>query len=320
MSFVPTSPLAKRASWRRRASLLAGAVLVPLALAEAALRIVDPGHYRLLAARERFSATILRPLPELLTSRLVPGVHTGFLGHEVVLNSRGLRNPEVALPRPSDVYRILVVGDSVPFGWGVAETECFPRRLEGLLRSVPRADGRRYEIVNASCPGWGLGDAFLYLRDEGFALAPDLVLHVLFGNDVQAAPQPVALLPAALRHSYTLRWFEGLLQKLSGQWEPDPATAIRDDKLRTALDVLAGACAPRGTPYVLLDTVDVDAPEVAEHCRKRGIPRLAVHLSAGWVAAHQIHAVDFHPDAAGHREIAERALPQLVQILNQLPR
>ncbi len=72
---------------------------------------------------------------------------------EVQTDHLGLRNPRARSGRNPD-RRIIVLGDSYAFGWGVQEEETFPRQLERMI-------GERYpdvlvEVVNAGVPGYGL--------------------------------------------------------------------------------------------------------------------------------------------------------------------
>ena len=71
-------------------------------------------------------------------------------------------------PRASR-FRILCIGDSVTFGWGVEEGESWPRRLEAEL-----AD--RVEVVNAGVPGLGLNGIGAYLSRVAPQFSPDGVL------------------------------------------------------------------------------------------------------------------------------------------------
>lgn len=95
-------------------------------------------------------------------------------------NALGLRGPEAALAAPEGVARVLVVGDSFAFGYGVEDEESFPRRLEARWR----VEGRAVEVLNAGVPGYSADHHLVYLRERGFALAPDLLLVALCENDV----------------------------------------------------------------------------------------------------------------------------------------
>lgn len=98
------------------------------------------------------------------------------------INALGLRGPAVAPEKPPGVYRVLVVGDSFAFGWGVEDEEALPARLAELLTAPPGAE--RVEVLNAGVAGWSAAHYWLYLRERGFALDPDLVLLVPSENDL----------------------------------------------------------------------------------------------------------------------------------------
>jgi hypothetical protein len=75
--------------------------------------------------------------------RLRPGA-TGYMTPEKELlyriNAQGFRDRERVRPKPSGMYRILVLGDSVTFGFGVQPEESFTRLLEAELKErVPEA-------------------------------------------------------------------------------------------------------------------------------------------------------------------------------------
>jgi lysophospholipase L1-like esterase len=71
----------------------------------------------------------------------------------VQTNRLGLRSPEI-VTTDTTATRILILGDSYAFGWGVAESEAFPRLLEDLARS--RYPSNRIEVINAGMPGYGV--------------------------------------------------------------------------------------------------------------------------------------------------------------------
>jgi hypothetical protein len=100
---------------------------------------------------------------------------------QVTTNSLGLRGPEVVVPRPSGTYRILALGDSFSFGWGVAFEDAWDIRM---ARELQATDGRSVEVVIAGVPGWSLPQEFIFLEQHGFELEPDLVLWQLCSNDL----------------------------------------------------------------------------------------------------------------------------------------
>ena len=89
-------------------------------------------------------------------------------------NEWGMRSPPIAIPKPRDTTRILVVGDSIVFGWGVVEEKTFIRLTENALRQ--QFPGKTIEIINAGLPASGLGYEYLFLKEYLDRLDPDIVI------------------------------------------------------------------------------------------------------------------------------------------------
>ena len=130
-----------------------------------------------------FGAEIL-PQPDLyvadleLGKRMRPGWEGGEFEAPVVINSKGLRNPEIPYQKPAGVYRILALGDSWTFGFRMNEPDAYPRQLERDLneRAVARGYLSRFEVINAGVIGYSTDQEAAYLRVEGWKYQPDLVL------------------------------------------------------------------------------------------------------------------------------------------------
>ena len=76
-----------------------------------------------------------------------PDTDDFLMGVPVTINSLGLRDDEVSVPKPEGVVRILMLGDSVTFGWGVLQEDTISAQLEVLLNATPGAT--RVEVVNS---------------------------------------------------------------------------------------------------------------------------------------------------------------------------
>lgn len=118
---------------------------------------------------------------------LSPGFDGLFVRPEyqtpVHVNRLGLRGPE---PRPHgpDTFRILALGDSFTWGYGVAEDDGWPRLLEALLRERYRE--RDVQVLNGGVPGFGTDEELAFLASRGELLRPDLVITMFFaGNDFE---------------------------------------------------------------------------------------------------------------------------------------
>ena len=95
--------------------------------------------------------------------------------HPVHINSRGTRGPEFQLPKPPGTFRILSLGDSKTFGWGVSEADTYSARLERLLQEHA-GPGTKIEVINAGCNAWSYPQMRFYFRDIGLQYQPDLIL------------------------------------------------------------------------------------------------------------------------------------------------
>jgi lysophospholipase L1-like esterase len=92
----------------------------------------------------------------------------------VSTNSLGLRDNEIDFSRP----RILCLGDSFTFGFGVENDETFCARLEARF-------GGRYDVVNAGFAGGSSPDAYaLWLSRRFDEVRPALIICSLFQNDL----------------------------------------------------------------------------------------------------------------------------------------
>lgn len=114
--------------------------------------------------------------------RLRPNSEDAYGGVVVKINSKGLRGPELDYAKPSDVIRILYLGDSVTFGYGLGSyKETFPYLIETVLE-----DRLAYEIetINAGVGGYSPWQEFVYLASEGTKYDPDLLVVSFVLNDV----------------------------------------------------------------------------------------------------------------------------------------
>ena len=103
-----------------------------------------------------------------------PGAVALVEGQRTSINAAGQRGTLHANARTPGRPRLLMIGDSVAFGFGVADEQTFSADLE--------SDG--YEVVNLAVPGYGTDQALLRLEREGAAYRPDLVLlHFCLQND-----------------------------------------------------------------------------------------------------------------------------------------
>lgn len=173
----------KYGRFSRRISTLSittlGVLLTGLLMAEATVRIFAPRPVTV------HSEGLFEPDPPR-RFRLTPG-HNGFLSNiiefetSISINTLGLRGPELAEKKNSS-RRILVIGDSFAFGWGVEQDETFVALLGQELQDT--------ETVNAGVPGFSVVDEVDWFERYGLEQQPDLVLlAVCLANDILDATE-----------------------------------------------------------------------------------------------------------------------------------
>lgn len=163
-------PSSARVPRRRRgvgAKLLlaGGSLFVFLLLSELVLKLAGFGNVEIYAP-DRQLFWRLQPNQDCFTKVDRKPVH---------VNSRGVRGPEFTVPKPPGVIRILSLGDSKTFGWGVADAETYSARLQQALQEQVGATPR-IEVINAGVNAWSYPQLKVFLREHGLAYQPDYVL------------------------------------------------------------------------------------------------------------------------------------------------
>jgi len=110
------------------------------------------------------------------TAPLDDGKMTGFIS-----NGDRMRNPEVPVERGPNDFRVLCLGDSITFGWGVRYEEAYPTLLAELLREA--RPEREIQVLNASCSGYSIYQGHEMLRRRGLRYRPDVVTIWFGWND-----------------------------------------------------------------------------------------------------------------------------------------
>jgi hypothetical protein len=105
-----------------------------------------------------------------------PGAVSPMSGGRVSLNARGYRGRELIIPKPGDRTRVVVLGDSVAFGFRVSDEQAFPHLLDVRDNGI--------EAGNLAVTGYGPGQELLVLVRDGLRQDPDVVvLAVCLRND-----------------------------------------------------------------------------------------------------------------------------------------
>lgn len=129
-----------------------------------------------------------------------PNTSARLMGVDVRINSDGFRDKEYSVSR-NNKYRIIIIGDSLTFGWGVEEKNTFASILE-------REINKKYpvEIINLGAGNYNTEQEVNLFIEKGLKYKPDKVVVFYFINDAEVTPQKSKL------------WFLGYSQLLSFYW------------------------------------------------------------------------------------------------------
>ncbi len=137
-------------------------------------------------------------------------------------NAWGMRSDPAEAMRPADAFRVMVIGDSVVFGYtNIPHAALATSRLAALRTQ----DGRRLEVLNVSASSWGPGNMLAWLDRFG-TLETDAIVLVLsthdMGDDRTFKPPERDAFPQTAPLSMAADWVWRSLT-------PDPAASAADD-------------------------------------------------------------------------------------------
>jgi hypothetical protein len=282
---------------------------------------------------------------------LKPNLKTMHRGASWTTNSLGMRDREYDLKKPANTIRIALVGDSIGAGWGVNDGQAFESLIEENLNQSsaalidPREDTGRtrpvapelreasktsyVEVLNFSVPGHAPGQRWEQFRRVGWPMSPNVVIF-------EATPADPG---------WDERRLRGLLARNIGWDAPQYRNALGHSQARRGSDFASYKSALKSSRWAILENVYQSA--VAE-CREHDvlpvwvlIPRVgkpmppedrtrlvALARSSGFAvvidvsdafegiepAELAISADDFHPNARGHRILADKIEKALVEM------
>jgi len=115
-----------------------------------------------------------------LRYELIPGTKSG----NISINSDGFRGPDYPLTKPSNTFRIIMLGDSETFSFMLGQDEALSTQLEILLNQ--KSQGLNYEVLNFGVEGYSTFQELEMLKTKGLKYNPDLIILNYVLND----PEP----------------------------------------------------------------------------------------------------------------------------------
>lgn len=296
--------------------------------------IVDTGmHYHLEMWKYAVSLKEVADEPEI-GHRHKAASDAHLMGVDVKINAGGLRDRE----RPDiteDTVKVLMLGDSITFGWGVPQNETVSARLESLL--AQQID-QPFAVINSGVGNYNTAMEVAWFERYGLDLKPDAVVLNVFINDAEVTP------------AYTdIRWWDRTMYSrvvLFGALDTvrrlvfggaDWKTYYRDLytlensgwlTMQSSIARLAALCRENGISLVVVDYPELRElspypfPDVSEKISVAAFEQQAAYISllpaveretpsALWVTE-----PDPHPNSYANHLFAEYLAPRLAQVLS----
>ena len=139
---------------------------------ELLVRVIGPQMY--LFPRWEYSARYGSVFPAETT--IISGC-PGRWKFTYTTNKFGLRGEEIPIADYYEKDNIIILGDSFTFGQGVNDGEEYPAVLTAACKD-------NINVINISCPGWGLTQQLRRYHDLGRLYNPKVVIIQFCGNDL----------------------------------------------------------------------------------------------------------------------------------------
>ena len=188
-----------------------------------------------------------------------------FRSTPVSSNRLGMREEAYAVPKKGSRPRVVLLGDSYVFGYGVRAEERLGVHLEGFLRKGASKKPARVEVLHLGISSWNITSEANYLRRQIGDLQPDLVVMVTFKNDLadmngvrgfgemgKHSPQARGRGSAIMNNSAPSDYAGGKIVTHHLDFGLDWASRTRYDAAATEIEELADALERYGIPFVLV--------------------------------------------------------------------
>jgi len=156
---------------------------------------LEEARYIQYKLKPRIDVPAVDPFTPVPAARSIP--------FRIVSNSDGFRTREF-VPKPKGAFRIVTLGDSSTFGWGLDPEFTWQALLENRLGSIL---GGKVEVLNLGMSGFTTRHGLGVLRHYALGLDPDLIILSFGANDARYVLRPAdAVLSPDDTFLGSLRW------------------------------------------------------------------------------------------------------------------
>ncbi len=276
----------------------------------------------------------IRATDDNLILELVPSTTISFNGVTLSTNRWGMRDRDYEQTPAPDTYRIALTGPSFVMGLGVADNEGFEWLLEERLnREYAGSQYSRYEILNFAVPAYSAIQDLMVLEQKTLPFQPNALFFMAHQRDEEAV---VGYLADRVSVGEELP-YPGLMELVNRAGiEPGATKKDVERRLRplgeeilswTYRQIVEASLTNDILPvWIFMPTLEdpLQAEEVVYLSRlaeESGF--IVLDLSDAYnnqdVEALVVAYWDKHPNARGHRLIAERLLEALLEKKAEIP-
>ncbi|OGF67512.1 MAG: hypothetical protein A2Y62_06150 [Candidatus Fischerbacteria bacterium RBG_13_37_8] len=97
-------------------------------------------------------------------------------------NGKGYRDFDYTLVKPANVFRIIIIGDSVALGQGMPFNKIYGKMLEQMLNSRLKSS-KTFEVIILARSGYSMQQELFILQHETLSFSPDLIIWSYMLND-----------------------------------------------------------------------------------------------------------------------------------------
>jgi hypothetical protein len=271
-----------------------------------------------------FWADVLSRFPfseDILALEAPPHLKLEVLGATMSFNEFGMHDKSYQRTKPVGVFRIALIGSSLPMGLGVPTAKTFENLLEDSLNASGDV-APRFEVLNFSALAAFPLERLLLLEKRALPFRPDAALYVAHHNEVEAATATLARLSTMRPRRMPFEFLTELMAKARiGRFDDERTAQERlqpfSEELlsRTYRRIVARCSSDDVVPIWVYLPILGESPEQAKKARR--LKRLAMDAGfltidlSGVYGNESIESLmlagrDVHLSEKGHGLVAKR--------------